>query len=85
MWGVCGGDPGEAGSDPGSGDRQPWARHLPHLHLPNLLLQLRAHRLQLLLPLQAHLALGWGDGRGSTAPAPRLPGCLLLALTRALA
>lgn len=43
-----------------------------HLHLADLPLQLRAHRLQLLLPLLGHLAFG-GQAEGFRCPARRLP------------
>lgn len=46
-----------------------------HLHLPDLLLQLHAHHLQLLLPLQGRLAFR-EMGRASAAPAQGLPGPL---------
>lgn len=64
--------PGEAGSDPVPDCP---SHYLSHLHLPDLLLQLHAHHLQLLLPLQGRLAFR-EMGRVSAAPAQGLPGPL---------
>lgn len=63
------------GSDPVPEGRQP-GHCLSHLHLLDLPPQMLAHGLQLLLPLQGHLAFR-RDGEGFRCPsmeAARLPG-----------